>query len=97
MITGSQIRGARAMIGMSIEDLALASDLSNDAVEALENDAYPGESRALLDIKTALEARGVIFIASGNHDEGGPGVRLKARVSHDDGIRPEHLNAANDD
>jgi transcriptional regulator with XRE-family HTH domain len=97
MITGTQIRGARAMIGMSIEELASASGLPFAAIEALERGEGSGETRALLDVKAVLEASGVIFIASGNHDEGGPGVRLKARTSHDDGIRPENLNAANDD
>ena len=51
----------------------------------------------MIDVRNALEARGIIFIASGNQDEGGPGIRLRARTSNDDGIRPENLNAANDD
>ena len=97
MITGTQIRGARAMIGMSVEELASASGLAVEAVKTLENGGSGVEPRALFDVKNALEAHGIIFIASGNQDEGGPGVRLKARTSHDDGIRPENLNATNDD
>ena len=49
------------------------------------------------EVRLALENAGVLFIASGNHDEGGPGVRLKARAGSDEGIRPENLNSANDD
>ncbi|WP_455872718.1 helix-turn-helix domain-containing protein [Rhizobium yanglingense] len=97
MITGMQIRGARAMTGMSIDELAAASGLTPEAIEALEDGDGMGEPGAFLAAKHALEAAGVIFIASGNQDEGGPGVRLRARTSSDDGIRPENLNAANDD
>ncbi|MGR9168816.1 helix-turn-helix domain-containing protein [Rhizobium sp. KDH_Rht_773_N] len=97
MITGAQIRGARAMIGMSIEDLASHAGLSVETVQALENGEWAGETRAMVEVRNTLEAHGVIFIASGNQDEGGPGIRLRARSLSDDGIRPENLNAANDD
>lgn len=97
MITGTQIRGARAMIGMSIEELAAHAGLSVETVTALENGDWAGETRSVIDVRSTLEAHGIIFIASGNQDEGGPGVRLRARASIDDGIRPENLNAANDD
>ena len=97
MITGTQIRGARAMIGMSIEDLAAHAGLSVETVTALENGEWAGETRAMIDVRNTLEAYGIIFIASGNQDEGGPGIRLRTRSSTDDGIRPENLNAANDD
>jgi hypothetical protein len=97
MITATQLRGARAMTGMSIEQLAAASGLPVATIETMERDEQEGESHALLAVKQALEAAGIIFIASGNHDEGGPGVRLRARSCIDEGIRPENLNAANDD
>jgi transcriptional regulator with XRE-family HTH domain len=97
MITAAQMRGARAMTGMSIEQLAAASGLPAEAIETLEHDDASGEPFALLAIRQALEAAGIIFIGSGNHDEGGPGVRLRARISADEGIRPENLNSANDD
>lgn len=97
MITGTQIRGARAMTGMSIEALADASGLTAGEIAALEDGGDDGEHRTLSAVKQALEAAGIIFIASGNHDEGGPGIRLKARDAGDDGLRPEELNATNDD
>jgi transcriptional regulator with XRE-family HTH domain len=97
MITATQMRGARAMAGMSIEQLAAASGLPAAIIEKLEYDDSYGEPHAVLAIKLALEAAGIVFIASGNQDEGGPGVRLKARSAGDEGIRPENLNAANDD
>ncbi|MBZ9790290.1 helix-turn-helix domain-containing protein [Rhizobium sp. 3T7] len=97
MITATQMRGARAMTGMSIEQLAAASGLPAATIETMERDERDGEPHALLAVRQALEAAGIIFIASGNHDEGGPGVRLRARTGVDEGIRPENLNAANDD
>ncbi|MBO9123445.1 MULTISPECIES: helix-turn-helix domain-containing protein [unclassified Rhizobium] len=97
MITAMQIRAARAMMGISIEQLATASGLPVATLETLERDETQGEPQALLAVKQALETGGVLFIASGNHDEGGPGVRLKARTGSDAGIRPENLNSANDD
>jgi transcriptional regulator with XRE-family HTH domain len=97
MIIATQIRGARAMTGMSKEQLAAASGLPVDIIETLERDGAQGEPSALIAVKVALESAGVLFIASGNHDEGGPGVRLKARAGSDEGIRPENLNSANDD
>ncbi|EJZ23171.1 transcriptional regulator [Rhizobium sp. Pop5] len=97
MITATQIRGARAMIGMSLEELAAASGLPVETLTALETGDFTGELHALFDVRNALEAHGIIFLSSGNQDEGGPGIRLRARTSSDDGIRPENLNAANDD
>lgn len=85
------------MTGMSIEELAVAAGLSSKVIAALEQGEGSGEPQAFLAAKHALEAAGIIFIASGNHDEGGPGVRLKARANGDDGLRPEELNATNDD
>ena len=85
------------MIGMSLEELAAASGLPAETVKALEAGEWTGEPHALLDVRATLEANGIIFLSSGNQDEGGPGIRLRARTSSDDGIRPENLNAANDD
>lgn len=85
------------MTGMSIEQLASASGVSIATIEILEQGKSADEPHAFLAIKHALEAAGIIFIASGNQDEGGPGIRLKARTAGDEGIRPENLNAANDD
>lgn len=84
------------MVGMSIEQLASASGLSAATIETLENGQVIGEAHTVLALRHALEAAGIIFIASGNQNEGGPGVRLKDRTGADEGIRPENLSAAND-
>ena len=76
-ITPEQCRGARAMLGISRERLALAAGLVDRTIayfEARERMPMPETVHA---IRRALEEAGAIFIAC---DE--PGVRLRK------GIRP---------
>jgi transcriptional regulator with XRE-family HTH domain len=96
MTTSAQLRGARAMIGLSIEDLAADCRLPSATIAALEANADSGDPQALHALRAALEARGVLFLASGSQEAGGSGVRLK-HWDEDGGIRPENLNATNDD
>ncbi|MGO4565031.1 DNA-binding protein [Rhizobium sp. 2YAF20] len=96
MITAAQIRGARAMVGLTTEDLAADSKLPLSSIEIIESDIAAADAKAILAVRAALEARGILFLASGSQDPGGPGVRLKS-WDEDDGIRPEDLNATNDD
>ena len=95
MITPAQIRAARAMIGLSLEELAAAVKLPPSNIEALEKDGS-ADPKALSALRAELEARGVLFLASGSKEAGGPGIRLKS-WEEDGGIRPENLNATNDD
>jgi transcriptional regulator with XRE-family HTH domain len=96
MITAAQIRGARAMAGLSKEDLAAECKLPISAIETIETDIQSADAKALAAARAALEARGILFLASGSQDSGGPGIRLKS-WDEDEGIRPENLNATNDD
>lgn len=96
MITSAQLRGARAMLGLTAEALASESKLPISTIEALETDANPIDTKALAAVRSVLEARGVLFLASGNDGTGGAGIRFKHRIEND-GIRPENLNATNDD
>ena len=75
MITGSQIRAARAALGWSIKDLARQTSISERTILRMEaGDGVPGSTAANLNsIKMTLEAAGIEFI--GSPDEG-PGVRL---------------------
>lgn len=84
------------MLGLTTEALATDSRLPVDSIEALEEDANSVDPKALAAVRAALEARGVLFIASGSDQGGGCGVRFK-RWDEDEGIRPENLNATNDD
>lgn len=96
MITSAQLRGARAMLGLTVETLASESKLPVSVIEALETGTNPTDMRALAAIRSALESHGVLFLAGGSDGMGGPGIRFK-HWSDDDGIRPENLNATNDD
>jgi transcriptional regulator with XRE-family HTH domain len=78
MITGLQIRAARAILRWTVRDLATFSGLSFPTVNRLEqDDGVPlGRSQTLSDIQKALEAAGIEFI--GTPDDG-PGVRVRTR------------------
>ena len=76
MLTGEQIRAARAILRMEQRQLSESANVSLETVKRLEKlkgevSAYAGTVTA---IKTALEAAGVEFI---DRDNGGPGVRLR--------------------
>ncbi|MEQ1956876.1 helix-turn-helix transcriptional regulator [Mesorhizobium sp. CN2-181] len=76
MITGGQIRAARALLRISAHDLANRTGISYSSIHRAEQvDDLPN----LLDkhvtaIRTALEAAGVEFIPENG---GGAGVRLR--------------------
>jgi transcriptional regulator with XRE-family HTH domain len=96
MLTASQIRAARAMAAMTVDELAAASGLSVQAI----NDAEAAQSFAPSEVAERLrvifESKGVVFLAAGEDDPNiGPGVRLRQHVA-DEGIRPQNLSAAND-
>ena len=70
---------ARAAIGWSVADLAEAAAVGEATIRRYETgrtDMLPHNVDAL---KSALERKGVIFLASGETKDGGPGVRLKKK------------------
>ena len=94
MMTAEQIRAARAMIGLSVEELATESGLSVDEIGNLERGEMAGSES--LRLRQALENRGIVFLAAGEDDPGvGPGIRLRQGTAQE-GMRPENLNAEND-
>jgi DNA-binding XRE family transcriptional regulator len=64
MLTGKQMRAARALLGWSADTLANACGLSRGTIEIAEKaDGMPNmQSKNLLAVKTALERGGVVFI-----------------------------------
>ncbi len=96
MLTTSQLRAARAMIGISIEELAEAAGVAGDTIRATEASAGNAEPELSEKLKRVLQSRGIIFVAAGQQDASGPGVRLHQQPA-DEGIRPQNLNATNDD
>ena len=97
MLTSSQIRAARALTGISKDALCAASGLSSVEFDNAEaHDALPDPTISER-LRAFFETRGVIFLAAGDGGSGmGPGVRLK-QDGQEEGMRPEDLNAANDD
>lgn len=79
MITGAQVRAAKALIGWSGNDLAIKAGIGLSTIRRIEGCDGLLETasvKILQTIQKALEAGGVEFI--GTPDEG-PGVRLKLR------------------
>jgi transcriptional regulator with XRE-family HTH domain len=81
---------------MSIEELAEAAGVSPTAIAKAEATDMHSDPELSDRLRIFLESKGVIFLAAGEGDPAaGPGVRLRLET-HDEGIRPQNLNAAND-
>jgi transcriptional regulator with XRE-family HTH domain len=77
MITGSQIRAAKALLDWTGNDLASKAGVSLSSirrVEALDDVPKNVSVNTMLNIQKALEQAGVEFIGTPDHQ---PGVRLK--------------------
>ncbi|WP_426041264.1 helix-turn-helix domain-containing protein [Brevundimonas sp. TWP2-3-4b1] len=82
MITGSQMKAARALLGIDQKELARLAQLSLPTIQRME--ASAGVVRAVVDslekVINALNEAGVELIAPGGRSEGsGRGVRLLER------------------
>lgn len=82
MITGPQIRAARALLGIDQRELARLSGLSVPTVQRME--ACEGSVRVVVDslekVMKAISAAGVELIIEGAASQGeGRGVRLISR------------------
>jgi DNA-binding XRE family transcriptional regulator len=73
-ITPAQLRGARALLALSQDDLAAASDVAKRTIAAFEAETRTPYARTLAALRAALEERGAIFISENGE---GPGVRLR--------------------
>lgn len=75
MLTGSQIRAARALLRWSAAEAAEMGQTTRKTIERLEQHegVPPSRSQTLVDIRMAYEAAGIEFIGS---PDKGPGVRL---------------------
>jgi transcriptional regulator with XRE-family HTH domain len=73
-MTPAQSRAARALLGLSQEDVAKAASVGIQTLIAFEGGRRSPYPRTTAAIRAALEAAGVEFIAE---DGGGAGVRLR--------------------
>ena len=81
-MTAAQLRAARALVGMDQKDLAAASGLSLPTIQRMEasDGVIRGNVDSLMKLISALDVAGVELINEGAvSQEGGRGVRLKAR------------------
>ncbi len=76
MITGIQIRSARAALSWSARALADRSGISLRTLLRFEqlDGVPPSRSSTLIEVQKALEAAGIEFIGT---PEDGPGIRLR--------------------
>jgi transcriptional regulator with XRE-family HTH domain len=83
MITGAQIRAARAALSWSAQTLADRSRVGIRTIVRLESvDGLPaGHSTTLQEIKSALETAGIEFIGS---PADRPGIRFSLTVKSND-------------
>jgi transcriptional regulator with XRE-family HTH domain len=79
VITGAQLRAARALLKWSAKETADRAGVALTTVQRLEQeDGLPsGRTQTLFEIQRTLEAAGVEFIGT---PEDGPGVRLVRRM-----------------
>jgi ribosome-binding protein aMBF1 (putative translation factor) len=77
MITGRQIRSARAALGWSVQELADRAAVATKTIMRMESVAGVPQSRTktLLDIKATFEAGGIEFVGTPNDR---PGIRLQS-------------------
>jgi transcriptional regulator with XRE-family HTH domain len=80
MISGMQIRSARAALRWTIEELAEKSGLGLRTIKRFEavDGVPPSRTQTLMEVKVAFEAAGIEFI--GTPDDS-PGIRLRSEKS----------------
>lgn len=64
MLSGAQIRAARALLGISAHELARMTDIGWATIQRMEADqgTYTPRSGTLERVRAALEAQGIEFI-----------------------------------
>jgi transcriptional regulator with XRE-family HTH domain len=79
MVTGSQIRAARALLGWTSQHLAEQSGINYATISRAEQFEGVPSVRAptLAAIQSALERGGILFLSDADTRSGGPGVRLR--------------------
>ena len=78
MVTGAQLRAARAMLGWSQKQLAEKSGVGFNTVQRAEQSqgTVLGTVTTVMKLLSALENGGILFLEQ--EGEVGPGIRLRA-------------------
>jgi predicted transcriptional regulator len=77
VITGPQIRAARALVGFTQKVLAKKSGVSEISIKNIERGVTDARGSTLEAIKVALEKAGVLFLDAGDMRDGGRGIRMR--------------------
>ena len=77
VISGKQIRAARALLGWKQRELAAAASVSEVSIKNAERAVVDSRGSTLNAIQRAFDRAGVIFLDIGDTRNGGPGVRFK--------------------
>lgn len=90
-ISGRQIKAARALLGWTRKDLAARSGVTAPTVHVIETDEsnMGALSPTRAQLTRALDEAGIVFATGA-----APGVQL---MPAEQGLRPDELNASNDD
>jgi transcriptional regulator with XRE-family HTH domain len=104
MLTGEQVRAARALLSWSEEKLAEEARLSLDTVRQFEQGGSATRLATSDVLRRALESAGAEFIAENGSvcvhyrkDPAEEGTAAQAWAGEDDGIRLQELRSDNDD
>jgi ribosome-binding protein aMBF1 (putative translation factor) len=81
-------------VSLSQEQLATSARVGLSTIRNFEAGRSVPVTNNREAIRRSLEAAGVILVDENGE---GPGVRLKKQRLGDDGLRPDQLNAANDE
>ena len=76
-ISNNQIKAARALLRLSVNELASLSEVSPSTIRRLESqvDYNSPNQNTVTKLKTSLESKGIEFLGNPEKD---PGVRLKS-------------------
>jgi transcriptional regulator with XRE-family HTH domain len=82
MVTGGQIRAARALLRWSAEQTAELARVTRKTIERLEqfDGIPPSRSQTLVELQRIFETAGIEFIGT---PEDGPGVRLRRKLGRE--------------
>jgi predicted transcriptional regulator len=82
MISGAQIRAARALLGMSATELSKLAGVGWSTVQRFEssNEIPVNRGGTLARIQETLESRGIVFLGDPKNS---PGVRLRRTKESD--------------
>ena len=86
-------RASRALLALDIAGLVKKSGVPRSVIAEFENKGSEPQNQDLAAIRRVFEEAGITFL---DDDGNGPGLRLRAG-QRDAGMRPEELNAENDD